>query len=100
MNDRVYIDDFCYDLNYRKVILYIGSVDPAKLLEALERSNLNKTYRLHTVLNDKESQRNFMFVENCDLMDLDYPVYEYMEEGYNVYVLYEDNGRYYIKTNL
>ena len=35
MNERVYIKDFCEDLNYQGVILYIGNVSHSKLLGAL-----------------------------------------------------------------
>ena len=41
MDKRIYINDFCEDLNYRSVILYIGEVDSEALLKALERDNVN-----------------------------------------------------------
>ena len=101
MNDRIYINDFCEDLNYRGAILYIGLVDHSRLLHKLKESVVNKTYRLDYAVNAEEpAKRNFIYVENCDLQNLDWPVYEYMEDGYDVYVLYEDGGKYYVKQKL
>lgn len=101
MDKRIYINDFCEDLNYRGVILYIGNVDKDKLLKAFEKSYVNKRYRLDYALNKKDtSQRDFIYVENCDLQDLDYPIWEYFEEGYDVYVLHEENDKYYVKKKL
>lgn len=101
MCERIYINDFCEDLNYHGVILYIGNVDPDKLLKALERSNVNKRYRLdYAVRTDDPTRRNYIYVENCDLQNLCYPIHEYIEEDYDVYILYEDNGKYYVKLKL
>jgi hypothetical protein len=99
--ERKYIDDFCEDLNHRGVILYIGNVDPKRLLNALTNSMVNKVYRLEYALTmDDPSMRNYIYVSNCDLQDLSYPVYEYIEEGYDVHVLYEDGNRYYVKEKV
>ena len=102
MNDRrIYINDFCEDLNYEGVILYIGGVNSSRLLEALELSEVNKTYRLEYAITDSDPERrNYIYVENCDLQNLDYPIHEYIEDGYDVYVLYEDDGKYYVKRRL
>lgn len=103
MNNRIYIDDFCKDLNYQGIILYIGKVNSEHLLKALEKDKVNKTYRLEWILKNPDGcYRNFMYVANCDLQDLDYPVYEFViEEGYDVYVLHEDEaGKFYIEAKL
>lgn len=105
MNNRIYINDFCEDLNYQGVILYIGNVNSVNLLRALKRDKVNKTYRLDYALNDpKDSCRNFIYIENCDLQNLDYPVHEYFgddEDTYDVYVLHEDEvGKFYIEAKL
>ena len=101
MENRIYIDNFCEDLNYKNIILYIGEVNSSRLLEAFERDLINKCYRLDYALTDRvASRRNFIYIENCDLQNLDYPLHEYMQEGYNVYILHEDAGKYYIETNL
>lgn len=101
MSKRIYINDFCEDLNYRGVILYIGNVDSAALLEALKRDRVNKLWRLDYALKAvKDGCKNFIYVENCDLQNLDYPIHEYFEEGYDVYVLHEDAGKFYITAKL
>lgn len=101
MNNRIYIDDFVEDLNYQGVILYIGNVDANALREVLTRDNVNKMYRFDQILNDENpAYKNFMYIENCDLQNLDFPVYDYMEDGYDIYVLYVDAGRYYVKPRI
>lgn len=101
MDRRIYIKDFCEDLNYQGFILYIGYVPAHRLLKVLERDNVNKLYRLEYAMNKEDiSQRNYIYVENCDLQDLDYPIHDYIESNYDVYVLYEDNGEFYVKKRL
>jgi len=102
MSDKVYINDFCEDLNYTGVILYIGNVDTAKLRKVLEKTYLNKLYRFDWACEfENPAMKNFIYVENCDLQELCRPVCSYIEDGYDVYVLYEENdGRYYIKRKL
>lgn len=99
--ERIYINDFCEDLNYKGVILYIGEVDPVDLLKALERDKVNKLHRLEYALKNGDSSReDFIYVENCDLQDLDWPLHEYLMEGYHVYILKEDSGKYYVEKRL
>lgn len=99
--ERIYINDFCEDLNYRGVILYIGNINHVGLRKALERDRVNKLYRFDYALNDPSAAcKDFIYVENCDLQNLDYPVHEYMEEGYDVYILHEDAGKYYVEMKL
>ena len=101
MKDHIYIEDFCYDLNYKGIILYVGKVDPGHLYKALNDSVVNKVYRLDYALSYKDpTMRNYIYVENCDLQDLSYPIYEYIEDGYDVYILYEDDGKFYVKKKL
>lgn len=98
MSRRRYIEDFCYDLNHKGIILYIGNVDPDRLRYALNTSVVNHVYRLdHALLNDDPTLKNYIYVENCDLQDLCYPVHEHIEEGYEVYILHEDAGKYYVE---
>ena len=42
---RFYIDDFVEDLNYCKIILSIGDVDPEKLKSKLVADNVNHISR-------------------------------------------------------
>lgn len=100
---KIYIDDFVEDLNYRGVILYVGNVDPAKLLSKLKEDNLNKTYRFEYVLGSNK----LFYVENCDLQDMSEcstleDILEYLEDGQTIYSLrYEkESDRYYIETML
>lgn len=101
MRNRIYINDFCEDLNHTATILYIGDVDPERLHKALKDSLVNKLYRLDYALTYEDpSMKNYIYVSNCDLQDLSYPIHEYIEEGYNVYILKEDAGRYYVGIDL
>lgn len=102
---KIYIDDFVEDLNYREVILYIGDVDPANLRLKLEKDHMNHTNRFEAVL-----ENNLMFVENCDLQDVDTwhgnelgnSLLYLISEGYVVYFLQYDSlaKRYFINTNI
>ena len=101
MPNKIYINDFCEDLNYQGIILYIGLVDSNKLLEALERDKVSHCYRfLFATSNNDPTMKNFIYIENCDLQNLDYPIYEYMEDGYDVYCLCEDDKGFYIKRRI
>ena len=101
MRERIYIEDFCEDLNYRGVILYIGNVNTGRLRKALTDCYVNHMYRCDAVVKcDNPSMKNYMYIENCDLQDLTRPVHEYIEDGYDVRVLYEDATGFYIKKNL
>ena len=101
MSERLYIKDFCEDLNYQGVILYIGNVDRDRLRKTLEKDKVGHLYRLvFATSNNDPSMRDFIYVENCDLQNLDYPIHEYFEDGYDVYVLYEDSAGFYIKNKM
>lgn len=102
---KIYIDDFVEDLNYRKVILYIGDVEPADLHLKLEKDCMN-----HTNCFDSLLENNLMFVENCDLQDVDTEhgdefgnsLLYLISDGYVVYSLQYDSltKRYFIETNI
>lgn len=102
---KLYIDDFVEDLNYRKVILYIGNVDADSLHSKMTADNTNHMNRFDGVLHNK-----LMFVENCDLQDVDTDhgdefgnsLLYLIEDGYVIYTLqYEsESGRYFVETNL
>ena len=101
MNKKIYIKDFCEDLNYQGVILYIGNVEHTNLRKALEKDKVNKLHRLlFATSNNQPSLRDFIYIENCDLQNLDYPIYEYLEDGYDVHVLHEDPKGFYIKNKM
>lgn len=102
---KIYIDDFCEDLNYRKVILYIGEVNPEDLRSKMMNDYVNHMNRFNGVLTN-----NLMFVENCDLQDVDTEhgddfgnsLLYLISESYIVYPLRYENStrRYYIETAL
>lgn len=104
-NMKIYIDDFVEDLNYRRVILYIESVDVDKLYSKMCEDRVNHMNRFDGVLYNK-----LMFVENCDLQDVDTDHWdEYgnsliylLSAGYVVYPLWYDAvcNRYFVETEL
>lgn len=55
-----YIDDFVEDLNYRKVILYIGNLDSDSLRSKMESDNMGHTNRFATVM-----ANHLMYVETA-----------------------------------
>ena len=101
---KIYINDFVEDLNYRKIILYIGNIDSDRLHEKLKKDNLGHLYRF-----DYCKENKLMFVENCDLQDVNTSeLYDYgdsllylTEEGYSILPLYFDAGvgRYYVNID-
>lgn len=102
---KCYIDDFVEDLNYRQVILYIGNIDLDNLRSKMKSDNMGHMNRLATV-----TANNLMYVENCDLQDVDTwhgddfgnSLLYLMEEGYAVYPLqYEpESEKYFIEIDL
>lgn len=102
---KIYIDDFVEDLNYRKVVLYIGDVEPDDLCSRLEKDCMNHMNRFDSIL-----ENDLMFVENCDLQDVDTEhgdefgnsLLYLISDGYVVYPLQYDSlaKRYFIETNI
>lgn len=102
---KIYIDDFVEDLNYRKVILYVGDVEPSDLYSKLEKDQMNHMNRIDSVL-----ENNLMFIENCDLQDVDTDYGDELgnsllyliSEGYAVYPLQYDGTtkKYFVDTNI
>ena len=86
------IDDFCEDLNYHNVILYIGNVDTTKLLDRLKKDDVNHLCRFDQVLNTN----NLIYIENCDLQTIDFDIVnDYVDEGFIVAPLKVDSEGYY-----
>lgn len=94
---RFYIDDFVEDLNYCKIILSIGDVDPEKLKSKLEDDKVGHISRF-----DRYCISNkLFFIEDCDLQEVDTQVeppeiygnsfqYLVVSEGYSVVALHYD----------
>lgn len=92
---KVYITDFVEDLNYRKVILYIGDVNKDVLYKTLKHDEVNHLNRFEGCKDD-----NFMYIENCDLQTLDFDILDYLSEGYIICPLYQDSEGYYVYIDL
>lgn len=102
---KIYINDFVEDLNYRKVILDISNVELLDLRLKLEKDRMNHMSRFDSVL-----ENDLMFVDNCDLLDVDTDhgdefgnsLLYLIRDGYVVYSLKCDphSKRYFVETNL
>lgn len=103
-NLKIIIENFVEDLNYRKIVLYVGNVDSSKLYSKLKRDDIGHLNRFDSI-----TFNNLMYIENCDLQDVD-TIYgnEFgnsllylIEEGYTVYSLQYDStiDRYFIDMN-
>lgn len=91
---KIYIENFVDDLNYQKIILWIGNVNKKNLYDRLVKDQVNHMYRFTSVVQD-----NYMYIENCDLQDLSFEILDYLEEGYSVYPLFADDKGYYIEVD-
>jgi len=86
---RFYIDDFVEELNYRKIILSFGNVDPEKLKSKLVADNVNHINRFDTCC----IYNKLFYIENCDLQDAKMPIdiqSLVIEEGYSIVALHYD----------
>lgn len=86
---RFYIDDFVEELNYRKIILSFGNVDPEKLKSKLVADNVNHINRFDTCC----IYNKLFYIENCDLQDAEMPIdiqSLVIEEGYSIVALHYD----------
>lgn len=95
-NRRFYISDFREDLNYEKIILYVGNVNLSKLLKRLDKDCINKLYRFDYAIKGN----NLLYIENCDLHDIDEDcekVSDYLEKGYAIFPLKEEPAGYYVE---
>lgn len=95
---RIYIEDFNYDLNYQRIILYVGDIEnKEKLMEKLKKDYVNHLNRFEGVFS--EEGHGLMYIENCDLQDITYPelLHDLIAEGYTIAKLHEDIAGYYIK---
>lgn len=99
---KFYINDFCEDLNHTNIILYIGNVDIEELRKMLDADDVNKLYRLDYATQDEDpSKKDFIYISNCDLQNLDFPVYEYVkDEGYVVCPLHQESNCYYLDIDV
>lgn len=95
---KVYIDDFCEDLNYEGVVLFIDTdIDLDALLECMKRDKVGHLYRFDGVKDNR-----LFYIENCDLQNVTIrsnwnELYELIEDDFSILHLKQEiNGRYYI----
>lgn len=91
-----YIDDFVEDLNYRKVILYIGNVDSDSLCSKMKSDNMSHMNRFATVM-----ANHLMYVDTWHGDEFGNSLLSLIEEGYAVYPLqYEpESGKYFVEID-
>lgn len=97
--NKVYIKDFCEDLNYREVVLFVDSeIDLDDLYGRLKRDNLSHLYRFESV-----RENRLFYIENCDLQDVTInpgwnELLELVENDYSILQLKKDHDGFYVVT--
>lgn len=92
---KVYINDFCEELNYTDVILYIHEeINFLDLYVRLKKDNVGHMYRFDLI----KSNRLF-YIENCDLQDVDgKELFDLLYNEYAILQLRKDSVGYYVKV--
>ena len=92
---KEYINDFCEELNYTDVILYIHEeINFLDLCEKLKKDNVGHMYRFNLI----KSNRLF-YIENCDLQDVDdKELFDLLYNEYAILQLRKDSVGYYVKV--
>lgn len=94
MSNKVYINDFIQDLNYRQIALDISNIDFVNLKRRLKKDAVNKLYRVDNAIAFGVS---IIHIENCDV-DYYHKKEDYKEESFKIYELNRDKvGWYYEK---
>lgn len=97
---KVYITDFCGDLNYTNVVLHVDDgfleQDWDDLLDTMRSSKLSHMYRFDMVRGNR-----LFYVENCDLQDVTLnedwdELYELLQNDYNILQLKRDSRGFYV----
>lgn len=100
MTHKTYITDFCEDLNYQGVVLYVDSeIDLEDLLNHLKAANVSHLYRFDCV-----RENRLFYIENCDLQDVTIDsnqneLLDLLENDYSIFELKKDNAGFYIKVS-
>lgn len=92
---KCHIHDFCEDLNYTDIILYVHEeINFQELYKRLDSDLVNHLYRFDSV----KANRLF-YIENCDLQNIDNEeIVELFDNGYSVLQLRKDSDGFFIKT--
>lgn len=94
---KVYIEDFCEDLNYHAVTLFVDpEVNLDKLFSQLDNDLVNHLSRFDCV-----RENRLFYIANCDLQDVTITprwneLLMLLEEGYSVLHLKQDDRGFYI----
>lgn len=91
---KVYVDDFCDELNYTDVVLYVhDEINFQDLYKKLKSDLVSHLYRFDSI---KESR--LFYIENCDLQNVDdQEVSEFFDNGYSFLQLRKDDVGFYVK---
>ena len=89
------IHDFCEELNYTDIILYVHEeINFQELYKRLKSDLVNHLYRFDSV----KANRLF-YIENCDLQNVDNEeIAELFDNGYSVLQLRKDSDGFFIKV--
>lgn len=94
---KAYIEDFCEDLNYHAVTLFVDpEVNLDELLARLEKDLVNHLYRFNSV-----RENRLFYIENCDLQDVTInqkwnELLYLLDEGHSILHLKKDESGFYI----
>lgn len=97
--NKVYIDDFCNDLNYKSVVLFIDiRLDLEEVLSRLKYDNVGHLHRFNCVRDNR-----LFYIENCDLQEVTIregynELLELLENDYSVVLLKKDSKDFYIEV--
>lgn len=89
------IHDFCEELNYTDIILYVHEeINFQELYKKLQSDLVSHLYRFDSV----KANRLF-YIENCDLQNVDNKeIAELFDNGYSVLQLRKDSDGFFIKV--
>lgn len=89
------IHDFCEELNYMNIILYVHEeIYFQELYKRLQSDLVSHLYRFDSV----KANRLF-YIENCDLQNVDNKeIAELFDNGYSVLQLRKDSDGFFIKV--
>lgn len=93
--EKYRIHDFCEELNYTDIILYVHEeINFQELYKRLQSDLVNHLYRFDSV----KANRLF-YIENCDLQNVDNKeIAELFDNGYSVLQLRKDSDGFFIKV--
>lgn len=94
---KLYIENFCDDLNYREVVLFVDdSVNFDELLARLNEDCVSHLYRFECV-----RENRLFYIENCDLQNVTIvpdwnELFSLVQNDYTILHLKQDDTGFYI----